>query len=63
MNCHNASASTYVAVMGDPHADFQYYGPPELYDTYVGEQADVNHKLRWHYNGSHLQLSSPDLNR
>ena len=36
LNCHNASANTFVALMGDSKADFKYYGPPELYERYVG---------------------------
>lgn len=36
VHCHNASANTYVALMGDSQADFRYYGPPELYERYVG---------------------------
>ena len=37
VNCHNASANTFVALMGDSQADFRYYGPPELYERYVGK--------------------------
>ena len=36
VNCHNASANTFVALVGDSQADFKYYGPPELYEHYVG---------------------------
>ncbi|KAK9904857.1 hypothetical protein WJX75_003941 [Coccomyxa subellipsoidea] len=43
VNCHNASANTYVALMGDSQADFRYYGPPELYERYVGSARPVSY--------------------
>ncbi len=36
VNCHNVSANTFVVLVGDSQADFKYYGPPELYERYVG---------------------------
>ena len=35
LSCHNEAEQSYVAIMGDPTADFQYYGPPEQYEMYV----------------------------
>uniref|UniRef100_A0A0R0EDN2 cellulase n=1 Tax=Glycine max TaxID=3847 RepID=A0A0R0EDN2_SOYBN len=43
LNCHNASANTFVALMGDSKADFKYYGPPELYERYVGSVRPVSY--------------------
>ncbi|EIE18751.1 Six-hairpin glycosidase [Coccomyxa subellipsoidea C-169] len=43
LKCHNASANTFVALMGDSEADFKYYGPPELYERYVGSVRPVSY--------------------
>ncbi len=36
VNCHNTAAATFMAVLGDSTVDFNYYGPPEMYEKYVG---------------------------
>lgn len=45
VNCHNASAGTFMVVLGDSAADFRYYGPPELYEKYVGRKGQHSHVI------------------
>ncbi|BDA49706.1 Endoglucanase F [Coccomyxa sp. Obi] len=43
VDCHNAWANTFVVLVGDSQADFKYYGPPELYERYVGANRPVSY--------------------